>query len=264
MNNKKFTKLEKEEIIEMFNSKHKISEISKKYNCYPQRIQNLLTKEIDYKPERIKTKNIKFFENIDSNIKAYLLGFIAADGAIVRNELTISIHRKDVQILERLKNELKSPNKIITLNKKNTDMVRFSIGNKELVSDLKNLGVTERKTFTLKNILENITKDFRMSFILGYFDGDGSFTSKGRKGLFDIRGTELLLNGFANELNLPINNIKKYDSTFSLRVWRQAEIKRIFELLYQDQSFFLYRKKCKFINYLSTIYGQEETISSPT
>ena len=262
MQSKKFTKEDIKEIIEMHTSKNKISEISKKYKCYPQVIQNLLKKEIGYIPERVKTKNIRYFQSIDSNLKAYFLGFIAADGAIVKNELTISIHRKDIQILEKLKNELQSPNKIISLKKENTDMVRFSVGNKFLKMDLENIGITERKTFTLQDIIKNIPKNFRKSFILGYFDGDGSFTFKGRKGLMDIRGTQSLLRGFSEELKIPQENIKQYDSTFCIRIWKQSEIKRVFELLYFNQSFFLHRKYSKFKDYIKTIYGQEETISS--
>jgi hypothetical protein len=50
------------------------------------------------------TINLNYFSVIDSSIKAYILGFIAADGAIVRNTncstktLTITIHAKDVSI----------------------------------------------------------------------------------------------------------------------------------------------------------------------
>lgn len=60
------------------------------------------------------TVNLEYFKIIDSNNKAYLLGFIAADGALVKGvntsstTLTLTIHRKDKIILDLLKRELNS------------------------------------------------------------------------------------------------------------------------------------------------------------
>ena len=51
------------------------------------------------------TINTQYFKKINSYNKAYLLGFIAADGAIVQNKgystktLTITIHAKDIAVL---------------------------------------------------------------------------------------------------------------------------------------------------------------------
>ena len=258
-----FTKEEKEDIITRFNNKQRIQDIANCYNKYPQVIQNLLKREVGYIPTQVKTKNIRYFKTIDSNTKAYFAGFIAADGAIVKNELTISIHKKDIQILQKLKEELESPNQIITLNKKNTDMVRFTVGNKMLKQDLLNLGITSRKTFTLQNIIEKIPSEHKISFILGYFDGDGSFSFKGRKGQFSIRGTKELLMGFSTVLDIPESHIKNYDSTFCLLEWKQKRVKSLFVKLYSNQEFYLKRKYNKFVEYINNIYGQEETISSP-
>ncbi len=258
-----FTEEETKDIITRFNSNQKIKDIADFYNKYPQVIQNLLRRTIGYIPTQVKTKNVRYFKTINTNTKAYFAGFIAADGAIVKNELTISIHVKDIKILQKLKEELESPNQIIRLNKKNTDMVRFTVGNKMLKSDLENLGITSRKTFTLQNIIENIPKEHKSSFILGYFDGDGSFSFKRKTGIFSIRGTKELLSGFANVLEIPESHIKKYDSTFNLLEWSQKKIRNIFLKLYLNQDFYLERKYKKFVEYINNIYGQEETISSP-
>lgn len=263
MTTTKFTKEEEKDIITRFSNKQKIQDIANYYDKYPQVIQNLLKRTVGYIPTQVKTKNIRYFKRIDSNTKAYFAGFIAADGAIVKNELTISIHVKDIKILQKLKEELESPNQIIKLNKKNTDMVRFTVGNKELKQDLENIGITSRKTFTLQNIIENIPEEHKASFILGYFDGDGSFSFKGKTGIFSIRGTKELLTGFSSVLEIPESHIKKYDSTFNLLAWRQKKIREIFLKLYSNQEFYLERKYNKFVEYINNIYGQEETISSP-
>ena len=52
-----------------------------------------------------KEYNHSYFEKIDTEDKAYFLGFIYADGSIVtnkRNSLYIKIHSKDQHILEDL------------------------------------------------------------------------------------------------------------------------------------------------------------------
>lgn len=52
-----------------------------------------------------------YFETIDSEDKAYFLGFIVADGSIntnkYRNALIINIHKKDVDILNKFKELIK-------------------------------------------------------------------------------------------------------------------------------------------------------------
>ena len=49
--------------------------------------------------------NHNFFENIDSEAKAYLLGFLAADGNVSHNtnKITLHIGEKDVYVANLLK-----------------------------------------------------------------------------------------------------------------------------------------------------------------
>ena len=55
--------------------------------------------------------NTRYFQKIDSNLKAYFLGFIAADGYIqyfAKNciGLSITLNIKDKIILDKLKSEI--------------------------------------------------------------------------------------------------------------------------------------------------------------
>lgn len=47
-----------------------------------------------------------YFENIDNPNKAYLLGFITADGAVVGNSCSIEIHEKDKDLIYFAKQEI--------------------------------------------------------------------------------------------------------------------------------------------------------------
>jgi hypothetical protein len=54
--------------------------------------------------------NTSYFHIIDTKAKAYLLGFIAADGSVVKSGntryLTITLKYEDKEVLEFLKTEL--------------------------------------------------------------------------------------------------------------------------------------------------------------
>ena len=60
--------------------------------------------------------NVHFFDTIDSYAKAYIVGFIAADGALVKTRtsttLTITIKYEDKAILEFIKSEIGNEHKL--------------------------------------------------------------------------------------------------------------------------------------------------------
>lgn len=125
-----------------------------------------------------------YFDNIDSPQKAYFLGILASDGCIYRREghqgmVSISLQEKDIEILENFKQELNTTKPILIVSDKrreNTRMASLQITSDKMCNRLLELGIGVRKTFDLsiKDIASNIPKSLISSFILGYFDGDGS------------------------------------------------------------------------------------------
>lgn len=238
---------------------------------------------------KIQHRNIRYFQTIDSYTKAYFLGFIAADGCLHSNGnnshgLSITIHSKDRMLLEILKQELDSDCNIQHLTTKMThnglpkDHVRLAIFNTDLYNDIAQYGITSNKSLTMSNIISNIPKEFRSSFILGYFDGDGcvvhsnqmrikkgkSYPSRGLN--IQIRGTKSFLEGLAKELKLEYYNII-FDKTHSLRFSRKSEIIKFFNC-YKYCNVFLTRKRDIFLEYMShsswNKFIQVQTISLPT
>lgn len=126
-------------------------------------------------------KNQEYFDNINTEMKAYFLGFIVADGnvSICNNQyaLKITLQKQDRYVIEKMLDELQSKNTIRDFKQKSptSDMVYdysyVSIGNKHLVKSLIRLGVIPAKTFheTIPNISDNLMPHF----IRGFFDGDG-------------------------------------------------------------------------------------------
>lgn len=211
--------------------------------------------------------NMKYFENIDTDSKAYFLGFIAADGCICDSRstkgLTITINIKDRMILDSFKKELCSENPVKEL--KNNNLIRFVIYNKELTDSLAKYEILPRKSLLMSNIIVHIPKEFKYAFIRGYFDGDGSFSfdEKRKRGTIAIRGTNEFLLGIINTLNINTYCFKQYDSIPNLSISAKKNIKKFFELIYQNSTIHLDRKYNKLKLFVDTLC-QDQTISSPS
>jgi hypothetical protein len=123
-----------------------------------------------------------YFKVIDSEEKAYWLGFIAADGCVYiggrQHTLSIQLQRRDRHWLEKFR-DIIAPGATLTDNA-GPHSTALTIGSQELVHDLLALGITPRKSNTLE--WPKVPEIFVMPFLCGYFDGDGSLVRrKGRK-----------------------------------------------------------------------------------
>jgi len=141
------------------------------------------------------------FDCIDSEEKAYWLGFLYADGNVSStiNNVELSLSAVDADHLEKYRKFLKneSPVKIsaVTCNGKNFLRCRLAVTNKHFKEQLVSLGCIPNKSLNLK-FPKDIFKydDLKYHFIRGYVDGDGciSFTPSGRLHL-QIIGTKEFL-----------------------------------------------------------------------
>lgn len=257
----------KELILSLYSSGVSANDISKRFECYPQMITSRLLKWLNKKSLRPDQGNVRYFQNIDTPIKAYFVGFIAADGCIQKIgakslSLSITLHNKDRSILEKLKEEIGCEHELMYIASR--DHIRFVLTNEFLAEDLKALDITERKSLTMSNFLLKIPKQFRKAAILGYFDGDGCIyvryhQNKYRKQSVQIRATKELCEGIMDELDISIYHISFRDSIPNLAI---SSIKGVLEFfkLYQECDFYLQRKYEKFLPLLR----QDQTISSST
>lgn len=224
--------------------------------------------------------NEHYFSVIDSSSKAYILGFIAADGSLVKSStgnsyyLTITIKYKDKNVLDFIQKELNSNYKLLEIRKisygKEVHHIRLQFSNKIITNDLMRYGILPRKSLTMTNIIENIPIEYRDAFIIGYFDGDGSVSfvsnSMNNKSMnIQIRGTQDFLSGICSHLNIPITYIHQYDSISQLTITHMKYIVRFFEC-YQNLQFYYIRKHNKFLKRINepsyAKYKQVQTISS--
>lgn len=150
--------------------------------------------------------NENFFEIIDTEEKAYWLGFIFADGYI-RNlfadsktgkfygqeQLGITISKKDLSHLKKFKEAIQAENPITFEIKKNlsgttSELCRIIITSQKMVNDLINKGCHKNKSLTLEPP-KNVPQNLIIHFIRGFFDGDGSIIKNSKNNTYGINFT---------------------------------------------------------------------------
>lgn len=123
--------------------------------------------------------NETFFDKIDTEEKAYFLGFLYADGYnnTDRNSVALSLKGDDKEILEKLSNLLQpdKPLQYVEFKTSNSsNQWRLVIANKHISKRLVELGCDKAKTYTLKFPKEKqVPSNLIRHFVRGYFDGDG-------------------------------------------------------------------------------------------
>ena len=121
-----------------------------------------------------KKVNKKFFETWSSDM-AYVLGFFAADGNMIktrRGTHFLSFHSKDRDIMYAIRRSLDSDHMVSKRTSDTGSVYRLQIGSKKMFADLLRLGFVPGKTNRLS--CPDIPKKFLGDFVRGYFDGDGN------------------------------------------------------------------------------------------
>ncbi len=256
--------LPSEQVTEAYKNLKSTRKVGKLFNCSASTIVKLLD---DNKVERahsnrIHSLNVDYFENIDSKEKAYILGFIAADGcnSKQRNSLTIGINNRDAEVLNFIKRELEADNPLKSMV--TPDMVKLDIHSTKICKDLEKIGIVQNKSKIIEFPI--IEDDYLSHFIRGYFDGDGCVTIRKRQNkdriafiissgsLLFIEKMELLLR---EKCSLSHKKIYSYKTStcYNLEYGAVGEVKKLFNYLYNDSCFHLSRKYDKFINYYGNI-----------
>lgn len=117
--------------------------------------------------------------NFQSHNGAWILGFFAADGYLpiskgAHNRLTISLARKDEDVLYLMANELEYTGPIRQFMAQDTyPTSALAFTSKKIRQEFEKYGLCNNKTFKLHSLPKNLPDDFILDYIRGYFDGDG-------------------------------------------------------------------------------------------
>ena len=183
----------------------------------------------------MSAKNVlHHFEIIDTEEKAYWLGFLYADGSVGSSEakIELGLAEKDVKHIEKFRNFIGINNKISYREK--TKSYRYSFRSQSCKEDLIKQGCIPKKSLILKfPTADQVPLKLIKHFIRGYFDGDGWFTNTDSCFQVGLIGTEDFIKGFLDN----IENINKDNKIFN--VHREDGAKRYIFSAYQDVLNFL-------------------------
>jgi dUTP pyrophosphatase len=113
-----------------------------------------------------------FFKIVETEEKAYLLGWIASDGSVTKNNISIAINKKDEKCLNILRNIICEK---LPITPKKTNLLNLSISSMTISSDVcKLLNILPKKKSHLVNFPELKSDELKWSFLRGFFDGDGT------------------------------------------------------------------------------------------
>lgn len=204
------------------------------------------------------------FDNIDTEEKAYWLGFLYADGCINSRNNTVSLDLKedDIKHLEKFRNFLKLRREIrvgnATCNGKVFSRCRLNVTDKHFHNVLISKGCIPNKSLVLNfpDISIFASTDLVIHFVRGYIDGDGCVTLGCTKySIFSIIGTKEFLNGIIKLFpTIFVSQIyykdKRRPNSNTYFISLGGEKSSIFgEILYRNATIYLQRKYDKFIKY---------------
>ena len=245
------------EIAKIFNVDEKTIKINaKKYG---------LTSKIGSQGARKHKFNERYFENIDSEEKAYWLGFIAADGCVYKNKqsyrLQINLKGSDIDHLKKFQKAICSDYKITEkkVGKAQSNTCQLKINSTKMCNDLIKNNIIERKSIIFEPPILN--KNLMNHFIRGYFDGDGWITSYKRKDSNGYRnevgiiGGKKALNYFIDFLPKGFSKYEKYKDDKIIQISGSSikTISETYNYLYENATIFLDRKKNVFENIMSRL-----------
>lgn len=247
-----------EEYLQTPEEERSLTKLSSKYGVKRQTIAKYL-KDRGYKVINYQNKckiDPTVFDIIDTEEKAYWLGFLYADGSIGSSEhkLEINLSAHDLAHMNKFKKFIKSNAKtrIDTCKGEKYPICRFSVRNLHLWEQLNSKGCVPNKTLILTFPDESIFKNKSLirHFIRGYFDGDGSiglYQGKYHR-IFNVSlaGTESFLNSIREHIGIygTIRNAscKAYTSKVFTLTYSFCNARKVSRYLYENSSIYLTRK----------------------
>jgi hypothetical protein len=259
----KWTEEQRIDIINSYKNGVSQSQLAKKYNVGKSTIKRILLKNNinlrfvkEYRKYSIKED---FFDNIDTQEKAYFLGLLYADGNNTSYGLvTLVLQERDKEILIRLNNMIQ-PTKPLCYrgyfskrNKNHQNQYQLSIHNKHISRLLNELGLVRAKSLVI-TFPEWLDKDLIKHFIRGFYDGNGnvginknpniqivstlSFCESIKKIVYDILSVESYV--YIDKALNPV--IRRF------KIRRKKDMLKFLDWIYQDSTIHIQRKYEKYL-----------------
>ena len=250
-------KFSDETLLELLKQRHTLYEIMDILgvckSTVARRMKKLGVSTFDYKLD------VTVFDSIDTEEKAYWLGFMFADGYVSkRYTVSLTLKESDRSHVERFARffnirKIHIGEGITKLNNKKYKYCRWSIQNKHLHDTLYSLGCVQNKSLILKFPTKKIFKDQELiyDFIRGYVDGDGClWISKQDIFTLEIMGTAEFLKElqsyFPDKFTFGHKDKRRPNSNTYRLIACSQNAKEVTNKLYKNATIYLARKYLKY------------------
>ena len=199
-----------------------------------------------------------FFDTIDAEEKAYVIGFLMADGYVIEqkrgrtNTWGITLQTQDKYMLEKFRELVGSDNE---LGHSRNEYV-FIVASQHMVDALAKYNIIPKKCKTISFPYKTIPQYLHRHVVRGLFDGDGCISkqvcsfSGNEMMMADVRS--ILYNTFGVAWNKLYTN-KKNVTQFAFS--SKKDVTAFYHYLYDDATIYLTRKRDRFEE-LPFIYAQ--------
>ena len=247
-----------EEYLNTPETQRSLTQLQRKYGIRRQTIAEHLRKrgvEIINQQNRCRIDE-HVFDVIDTEEKAYWLGFLYADGNISSegHRLEMNLSASDLEHMEKFRRFLKMETEIkIGRNYGHGGLVcRLSVRNKNIWQQLNEKGCVPCKSLILKFPNDSVFSNENLiyDFIRGYCDGDGSLGMYPRKNTFTFSvsfvGTEEFLTKLQEFLGISGFIKNKSCTNWRNRAYQLkysgTNARKVARLLYENSNVYLDRK----------------------
>lgn len=238
----------KSAIIEFIRRGHTLSETMRNFNHTYGTIKKIF-KDIGIVSPSGGTKfrwDDTFFDSIDTEDKAYWLGFISADGYIQHNKIGISLAVIDKNHLEKFVKSIGAQHPVRIYRKQNfKSTCRVEVFSKHAVNSLKKLGVGERKSHTLRPC-KAIPRELMRHYWRGLLDGDGWITKNTGQRSLGLCGSLHTVVGFKLFVKRYVpttQKVRRMRSIYAFSLSGKKLSQKLCRVLYGGSTVYLDRKK---------------------
>lgn len=248
-------------VIEDFKKGEYCESIAKKYNVEVHTIYRILDNAGIKRVTGYHTScNKEYFQKIDSASKAYLLGFITADGAVVGRSLSIEVEEKDKKILDFFKKEINDQAAITPCFYEWKHNYKTSFNSVDICKDLEKYGVVQNKSKIISRVpIELIPQEFLSYYFRGLIDGDGCIHKNGAISIYS--GSKPFIEDAQNVLceTIGLKKLGIYHGTSYFISWSSREDRmKLYNYLYKDKLNIAYYYSRKYERLYNSLFGNTE------
>ena len=204
------------------------------------------------------------FKKIDSEEKAYWIGFITADGYIneKRGFLNIKLQKQDENHLIKFKNFIGCSELPIKDDIGGSGQIikSLTVNSKVLINDLVQLGIRQGKSGK-ESVCSVIPEHLIPHYIRGLIDGDGSISQSDKPTIQLVGSYEIVnflktyINQYIYEFNPKYSYICEHGTIYKFAVSNLICVLKCYDCFYKNAKIFLDRKYEKILDFYKN-YGR--------